>query len=116
MSNDLIRVDYDALAEIAARFAQQAQQAQQVFQAISSSKGQLEQGGWEGRGADSFYAEMESDVLPAVNRLHQALNEASAITSKISQIWQQADEEASGPFKGGGAAGGPDPADLECRG
>ena len=41
---------------------------------------------------------MQSEVLPAVGRLRQALAQAAQITQKISQTVKQAEEEASSPF------------------
>lgn len=102
MNTDLIYVDYEALEQIAARFGRQAQEIDQMLQAIRRSKGSLENGGWVGEGADSFFAEMDSDVTPAVERLQQALDEADVVTRRISQLWRQSDEEAAGPLKPGG--------------
>lgn len=120
MNTDLIYVDYEALEQIAARFGRQAQEIDQMLQAIRRSKNNLESGGWVGEGADSFFAEMDSDVTPAVERLQHALDEADVTTRRISQLWRQSDEEAAGPLKpggggigagmgaiGGGAGGGP---------
>ncbi|MCB0202723.1 MAG: WXG100 family type VII secretion target, partial [Anaerolineae bacterium] len=56
-------------------------------------------GGWEGRGSNAFFSEMQGEVLPAVNRLRQAMQEASRITRQIAQTVKQAEEEASSPFK-----------------
>ena len=55
---------------------------------------------WIGKGSDAFFTEMHDDVLPAMERLKQALEEAAQTTNRISTIYSQAEEEASGSFKG----------------
>jgi len=96
---DEIRVDYDRMEQLAAQFANQSQAVQQMLQKIRSSMDPLESGGWVGRGSDAFFAEMQSEVLPATERLRQALDEASRVTRQIVQTVRQAEEEACAPFR-----------------
>ncbi len=96
---DEIRADYDRLEQVSNHFANQAQAIQQMLQNVRGSMDPLVSGGWIGRGSDSFYAEMESEVLPANERLQQALDEASRVTKQIIQTVKQAEEEASSPFR-----------------
>ncbi|RME69683.1 MAG: WXG100 family type VII secretion target [Chloroflexi bacterium] len=95
---DEIRADYDQLEQVASRFANQAQEVQQMLQQVRSSMSRL-RNDWIGRGSDAFFDEMEGEVLPATQRLQQALEEASRVTKDIVQIMQQAEEEASSPFR-----------------
>jgi len=97
--SDEIRADYDRLEQVANQFANQSQAIQQMMQNVRSSMDPLEGGGWVGRGSSAFFAEMQSDVLPANERLQQALDEASRVTKQIVQTVKQAEEEASSPFK-----------------
>ncbi|MBX3010465.1 MAG: WXG100 family type VII secretion target [Caldilineaceae bacterium] len=97
--SDEIRADYDQLEQIATRFSRQAQEVQQMLQQVRNSMGKLENGGWIGRGSQAFFAEMNSKVLPASNRLQQALTEASRSVKEISQTIRQAEEEASAVFR-----------------
>jgi WXG100 family type VII secretion target len=97
--HDRIEADYDQLEQIASRFGNQAQEMQQMMQNVRSSMGNLESGGWEGRGSEAFFAEMNSEVLPASERLQQALEEADRVTRMIMQMVQQAEEEASSVFR-----------------
>ena len=96
---DRVEADYDQLEQVAARFGNQAQEMQQMLQNVRSSMGNLENGGWEGRGSEAFFSEMNGEVLPATERLHQALNEAQRVTKFIMQTMKQAEEEASSPFR-----------------
>ena len=97
--SDEIRADYDQLEAVAGRFANQSQVIQEMLQRIRSSMEKLEDGGWIGRGADAFFAEMHGEVVPASVRLHEVLEEASQATRAIVQIVQQAEDEASSPFR-----------------
>ena len=54
---------------------------------------------WVGLGSDAFFEEMQGEVLPAVQRLQEALEQAGMVTGEIVSIFQQADEEASSPFR-----------------
>ncbi len=97
--SDEIRADYDRLDQVANQFAGQSQAIQQMLQNVRNSMDPLEGGGWVGRGSNAFFEEMNSDVLPANERLQQALDEASRVTKQIVQTVKQAEEEASSPFK-----------------
>lgn len=97
--SDEIRADYDELENCSSRFGNQSQAIQEMLQKVRSSMDKLENDGWIGRGSDAFFAEMNSDVLPATERLQQALDEACRITRDIAQTVQQAEEEASSPFR-----------------
>ncbi len=96
---DEIRADYDRLEQVASNFSNQAQAIQQTLQNVRGSMDPLESGGWIGRGSDAFFSEMQSDVLPANERLRQALDEASRVTKQIIQTVKQAEEEACSPFR-----------------
>lgn len=95
---DEIKADYEQLEQVASRFSNQANTVQEVQQSIRSSMQNLEDG-WIGRGSTAFFAEMQGEILPAIQRLQDALEEASQVTKAIVQTMQQADEEASSPFR-----------------
>jgi len=94
-----IRADYDRLEQIASRFVNQSHAVGQTIQKVQGSMGPLEDGGWIGRGADSFFAEMNNVVLPASHRLQEVLDEASRTVREIVQKLKQAEEEASSRFR-----------------
>jgi len=96
---DEIRADYDQLEQVAARFANESQAIQQMLQNVRSSMDPLESGGWIGLGSDAFFAEMQSDIIPANERLQQALDEANRVTKQIVQVVKQAEDDASSPFR-----------------
>lgn len=111
MSNEIIQAQYDRLEQIAVRFGQQAEAATQTTQRVQQSNRALQDGGWEGRGATAFFGEMERSVLPSMQRLAAALHQSQTVTRQISQVLQAAEEEASRPFRGQGAAPGTAPSE-----
>jgi WXG100 family type VII secretion target len=110
--SDQVRADYDALSEVANRFGQEADRMKQVAGRLGHGADNLHRTSWIGKGAEAFYREMETEILPAFRRLENALKEASTVTKAISKLFQDAEQEAAGVVKavgsssGGGAAAG----------
>lgn len=98
MGNDVVSAAYDQLDEVASNFQNQSQSMSEMLSAIKSSMDELRPN-WIGRGSTAFFQEMESEMLPAAQRLIEALNEGNAVTREISQTMKQAEEEASSPFR-----------------
>jgi WXG100 family type VII secretion target len=103
MSASCIRMDYDEGRAIEACFAQHANNTRQLQAQVRSQVDSLAQGGWIGRGAEQFYAEMDNLVLPAMERLVTALDVAQQATRTIAQRFQSAEEEAGALFQGSAA-------------
>src|SRR4051812_5499906 len=96
---DEIRADYEQLGQLASRFENQSQLVQETLQKLKGSMDPLKDEGWIGRGSDAFFAEMEGELLPAVQRLHNILGQASQVTKAIVNTMQHAEEEASARFR-----------------
>ncbi|MDJ0755627.1 MAG: WXG100 family type VII secretion target [Ardenticatenaceae bacterium] len=99
---DIIQSDYEKLDQIAEIFGRQAEASAEMHVAARKSVGDLQGGGWIGHASEAFYAEMDDLMFPALERLISAMQEAKAVTLQIKHIIQEADEEASAPFRGGG--------------
>ncbi|MEW5988028.1 MAG: WXG100 family type VII secretion target [Chloroflexota bacterium] len=99
MSNEKVQANYDELATVADRFDEQATGIEGHLQKVKQSVEALQRGGWVGQGANAFFAEMEDEVLPAVQRLVVALADSCKTCSQINDTLQTAEEEAAGPFK-----------------
>src|SRR5512140_2047380 len=54
---------------------------------------------WEGEAADAFFEEMESELLPALQRVSGAWCLGEDILNKIMKIIHEADEETAQYFK-----------------
>ncbi|MBO9308488.1 MAG: WXG100 family type VII secretion target [Chloroflexi bacterium] len=95
---DKIQADYDQLEQIAAQFAQQGDQTLALWRQAYNCMSQLRDGGWIGVGANRFYDEMESLVLPGLERLVNALRAGSAQAARIAQVLRAAEEQAGQLF------------------
>ena len=69
MPANLFRGDYDQLAQIAQRFAREHEAAQRTLADVQRQTSVLQSGDWVEQGAQAFYAEMNSAVLPSLKRL-----------------------------------------------
>jgi WXG100 family type VII secretion target len=98
-----IRADYDALKNAAQSFRQQSEAAAQSLQALKGQMDTLQGGDWIGQGANAFYAEMNDQVLPTLQRLRAALQTSADITQQISQQMKTAEDEAARVLRGDGS-------------
>ena len=105
-----VQIDFEALAEIGTRFQQQADTTQAILQALKQTFDPLQQGGWIGLGAAAYFDEMETSVLPAVERLVEALAMTGQVTTALTELIQTAEQEATAEVQkatGDGSGGSP---------
>src|SRR5690242_1230805 len=88
MAVSKIRADYDQLQAAASRFDQQAQTTRQTLRNLQHHMEVLQGADWAGQGAQAFYAEMDSQVVPTMNRLIGALEQAADTTRQIRRVVQ----------------------------
>jgi WXG100 family type VII secretion target len=98
MAAPKVRGDYDQLKQIQQQFSQQAEKIQAMTNDLKSKMDTLQGGDWIGEGANQFYQEMESQVIPHMNKLHNALTEAASTSGKISQAIQDLEQKTSKQF------------------
>jgi WXG100 family type VII secretion target len=103
MSADVIQADYDRLDAVADRFGRQAEVTAELHSRVTRGVQALEDGGWEGAGSAVFFAEMQGELYPAIQRLIQVLQDARSVTLEAKDILLRAEEEAAGVFNGNGA-------------
>lgn len=107
MGNDIIQAEYDELESIAGRFGKEAETTAALINRVRQNMQPLQNGGWQGHGSVAFFAEMNGELLPAVQRMMAALDQARTVTLQARDIIRQAEEEASRPFRSnGGSSGG----------
>ena len=106
MAAPRIRSDHDSLAQIAQNFQRQTDNSRKTLQQLKQNMDALQAGDWIGKGATAFYQEMNSAVLPAMQRLISALELAQRTTQQISQIMQTVENETALLFREDGTAGG----------
>lgn len=95
---DKIEVNYQELQQIAKKFQGESSEVNQLLTQTRQRTDQLIATGWKGRGSDTFAAEMNGRILPALGKLVKALNEASAASGRIAQTFQNAEDESKSYF------------------
>lgn len=94
----IIRVDYDQMDKASRVFSTESENVKRTIDNLKGVIETLEGGDWIGKGAEAFYQEWNSLVLPALKRLMEALAMAGRVTIEIKGIFEQAEEETSGVF------------------
>lgn len=116
MTVEDIQIDYAGMGQIARSFERAAADTQQTLLRVRRYVDSLQSGGWNGRGAAAFFAEMNQEVLPSVDRLQKALREAQRVTLQVARDMRQAEEEAANVFRNGTAVAGADGPNMSIGG
>lgn len=93
--SDVTSIQYDGMQTVANQFDQEAARVRRVITQVNSHMSTLKGGGWIADAATRFYSEIDNDVLPAIQRLHESLGEASKVSRDIIRLLKSAEEEAS---------------------
>jgi len=89
----LVLVNYEMMKKFANSFRGQETAVQQTTQKLTKVIEQLRGGDWIGEGATAFFNEMDSEVIPAMKRLQNAMTEGDKVSKEIEKI--QHETEAS---------------------
>jgi WXG100 family type VII secretion target len=95
-----VQINYDEIFVLKDRFARAADTVNTMLTNISRRMDVLDST-WTGHGRNAFFLEMQGDVLPAVNRLISALNQASSEIQRTADQGHQAEESAAAHFRRG---------------
>jgi WXG100 family type VII secretion target len=106
MTTDIIQAHFEELEAVASRFGQQSSDGDELISRVRNGVKALETGGWKGSGAEAFFGEMYGTVVPSMQRLSLALNEARSLTLDVKHFLQEAEEEAARLFSGNGGPNG----------
>lgn len=96
---DRTELNGEQLQAIAKRFQSEADELNNLLSQTRNKVDGLHGSGWIGRGADQFNNEMQSLLLPAVQRLVAALQAASNQVNAIVKIYDDAQSQSQGFFK-----------------
>lgn len=94
----LRRVHYDDLNTIIQKFRSEQQDIDALFKQTKGKVESLHNNQWVGEGSEKFFSEMESQVLPAMQRLSAALGHAGDVAQKMADTIRRHDEETKGFF------------------
>ena len=96
---DRTELNGEQLQVIAKRFQSEADELNNLLSQTRNKVDGLHGSGWIGRGADQFNNEMQSLLLPAVQRLVAALQAASNQVNAIVKIYDDAQSQSQSFFK-----------------
>ena len=94
---DEFQCTYDQMEVIANSFTTQSDVVQQMLENLRNHMEDLKPD-WIGLGSDAFFNEMESEVIPALQRLIQALEDGAQLTTRVRQSIETAEQQASAQF------------------
>lgn len=109
MSNEaIIQADYEPLGKIANHCDDCAQHVQQLYSTVDEQVARLQNGEWISDAASTFYASMNQDLMPGLERLMRSFQDGSSTLNEIVRLFQQAEEEAADALllNDNGASGG----------
>jgi len=98
MPNTSFQLQYDEMTSIAKNFKDEGEDIVQLHAATRQRVQDLYDE-WVGEGAEKFFEEMETTLLPALQRLANALFESQDVSTEVMKIIQGADEETAGFFR-----------------
>lgn len=91
MSSFTIRSEYDKLESNAKRFSKSSNQVQRSLSKLKQALSEIEGGGWVGQAAKAFIAEMSDEVVPALERLVEWLEQGSTTTNQVLKLFREAE-------------------------
>lgn len=94
----LIRVSYEAMKKYQNSFRGQETAVQQTTQKLGKVIEQLRGGDWIGEGATAFFSEMDSEVIPAMKKLQNAMTEGDKVTKEIEKIQHETESSIESLF------------------
>src|SRR5262245_39139413 len=97
MANSFFQLNYDQLTSIAKDFKDEGEDIARLHSTTRQRVRDLHKE-WIGEAAEKFFEEMETELLPAVQRLAHALFLSQDMTNEIMKIIEDADEETAGYF------------------
>lgn len=98
MAKNTVLLKYDELTSIARQLKDEGEDMVRLHSHTRQRVRDLYKE-WEGEAAKKFFDEMETRLLPAVQRLAQALFHTQDVTDEIMKIIRDADEETAGFFR-----------------
>ena len=96
--NNRMRADYDQMPKLSKGFEREAANVKRSIDSLKRTIEVLKGGDWFGEGATAFYREMETQVMPSMQRLLAVLEMAARITQAIERRFHEMEESITGLF------------------
>lgn len=101
MAQDVIKLNYPAMREMAAHCRKVSQRLQETVKMGQTIAQQMQNGALVGDAGEAFSGALQQAFVPSVNRLALKFNEVAADIQKAIDVMQDEDSEAGGRFVGG---------------
>jgi len=98
---DVISINAEGMNKLINEFDEESERVRRVLQMLQADMEQCKGGGWIADAADSYYSQMESEVLPSVERLSRSLNMAAEVMNQVMDVFGEADEEGGSYLRSG---------------
>jgi len=95
---DKIEANYEELKALQSKFSSESEAINQLLSQTRQKVEALHGVGWIGRGADTFFAEMNGRILPSMGKLVRALQEAASAVNRIATIFSNSEQECKSYF------------------
>lgn len=89
-----IQIDYEQMKSISSRFDRFASAVKGPVSDVQQQQEILKNGAWISDAANDFFNQMDTVVLPALNRLIQALEQTSVTANDVYVLMDQAETDA----------------------
>jgi WXG100 family type VII secretion target len=97
---DTIQISYEALSDLSRRFELAHENMAGLHRKLHQHIDELRGKGWVGQGANSFYQEMDSLLLPSLSRCANSMQLAQETVQVIMKEFQLAEEDAKSILNG----------------
>jgi WXG100 family type VII secretion target len=99
MSASKVQIQYDEFDGIIQRIQSQMEAVATMNSQVRQRVETLQNGGWIGRGANSFFSEMQDMLFPGMDRLRQGLENAAATARDVAGRFHTSEQEAANLFR-----------------
>jgi WXG100 family type VII secretion target len=97
-----LRVAYNETLAAANQLAAESQDVRNVYNQLKNHTEHLHGHGFRGLSSESWFKQMEETLLPKTNQLADILEQSSEMLKRLNSLFQQAEQEVGGLFKGRG--------------
>src|SRR5690349_1627788 len=104
--SDVIQVRSDDIEEIQKTFNKEADAIGEMRSKVVGVNDRLKQG-WKGLGSEAWFKEADEKTLPSLQRLEEALDQASQTVGKIHKDFGAAEAQAASPVRNADRAQAP---------
>ncbi len=97
-----LRIVYNETLAAANQLASESSDIHNMYHHLKNQTEHLHGHGFRGLSSEAWFKQMEDTLLPKTNQLADILEQSSEMLKRLNSLFQQADQEVGGLFKGRG--------------